>query len=315
MRSRTILALALLAATGCANFQPAQPPLHRFDNAHDLGVTAIAFSPDGKTLASGGLRGELALWQVSPPDLIARFPAHRDSVRALAFGTQTLLVSSGDDGGLLIWDTQTRSRVAERQSTAVAAMDVATDEIITGHRDGALRVWRFPDLAPLRGTRVGDGIIALARHGAMVAFATDSGRVALYSLALEPQRELQAVGPAAHDLRFSPDGSMLIAGGWFKLLVWDVATGQRRLLPAEHDGLLTSVDFSPDGRRLASLGRHTDSAVRLWDSRQLRVERRYQAHDLCGAMIRFSPDGRHMASASDDESVRLYDLSLPYEPR
>lgn len=311
MRSTTILALSFLATTGCAILQPTQPPQHRFENAHDFGTTAIAFSPDGRQLASGGYRGELALWQVAPPALIAKFPAHRDSVRALAYGTGGLLVSSGDDGRILVWDIKSRSITAERQSTPVTGLVADERELITGHREGALRLWHLPDLALGHETRAGDAIIAVTRHGSTIAVATDSGRVALYTAKLAPLRELQASGPAAHDLRFSPDGATLAAGGWFKLLLWDVATGERRLLPAEHSGLLASVDFSPDGLRLASIGRHTDSGIRLWDSRQLQVERRYQAHELCGAMIRFSPDGHHMASASDDESVRLYDLELP----
>jgi WD40 repeat protein len=80
-------------------------------------------------------------------------------------------------------------------------------------------------------------------------------------------------------------------------------------------GLLTSVAYSPDGRHIVSLGRNTDSAIRVMDTLHYQVERRYQAHALCGAMILYSPDGRWMASASDDESVRRYDLNQVYAPR
>ncbi|OHE57274.1 MAG: hypothetical protein A2X71_01920 [Thiobacillus sp. GWE1_62_9] len=70
--------------------------------------------------------------------------------------------------------------------------------------------------------------------------------------------------------------------------------------------MLTSIAFSPDGRYLATLGRHTDSAIRILDTADFSVVKRYQAHDLCGSVIRFSPDGRTLASGSDDESVRLH---------
>jgi WD40 repeat protein len=79
---------------------------------------------------------------------------------------------------------------------------------------------------------------------------------------------------------------------------------------------VTSISYSPDGRDLASIGRHTDSSVHIEDTQDFNVERYYQSHKLCGYMIRISPDGRWMASTSDDESVRLYDLShLPASPK
>lgn len=313
--TRTLAVLFTVLLIGaCANLMPAQPPQHRFENAHTFGATALAFSPDGAYLASGGYRGEIALWRIASPAEAGRLLAHSDSVRALHYVTQERLVSSGDDGRIIIWDVVAQKVVASRQSGAVTSLSAGGDLIITGHRDGLVRAWRFPSLEPSVETKLPDRIIALSRHGGLLAVATNSGKVSLFDLSLQPVRDLQTSGPAAHDLRFSHDGRLLAAGGWFEIMLWEVASGSKQTAPAEHNGLLTSVDFSPDGKYLVSLGRHTDSAIRLWDRRRLVVERRYAAHELCGAMIRVSPDGRYMASASDDESVRLYDLSLPYRP-
>ncbi len=299
-------AAALLAA--CGNLAPADRPAHTFQNAHTFGATAIAFSPDGARMASGGYRGDLRLWQVSPPKLLHSFPPHDDSVRAIAFVSDAHLISAGDDGNLVVWDVDNRRPLARQATLPVAAIASDERQAFTGHRDGVLRAWRFPSLQPVGEASVGAPIIAVALHGNLLAVATDSGRVALFGP--EPQwlRDLQTKGPVAHDLRFSPDGRQIFAGAWFRLLVWNVADGELQSIVTDHTGLLNSVDVSPDGRQLVSLGRHTDSAIRIWDREHLTVERRYQAHELCGAMIRFSPDGRHMASASDDESIRLYDL-------
>lgn len=293
---------------GCSGLAPADRPSHNFTAAHDLGATALAFSPDGGRVASGGQRGDIALWQVEPPASLARLRQHTGAVRALAYATPQRLVSSGDDGLLLVWDLESGRPLARADTTPVAALVADSRMVITGHRDGHLRAWRFPTLEPAGEYRLDGAIIAIDRHRETLAVATAGGRVALYTTRLEWRRDLQLEGPAAHDLRFSPDGRLLVAGGWFRLLTWDVASGIQRSVGTEHHGLLTSVDVSRDGRSIVSLGRHTDSAIRIWNRDRLEVQQRYQSHELCGAMIRFSPDGRRMASVSDDESVRLYIL-------
>lgn len=313
MKTTLLLAAAgiLVLLGGCSSLAPADRPSHSFAAAHELGATAVAFSPDGAHLASGGMRGDIALWQVEPPRALARLRQHTDAVRALAYVTPRRLVSSGDDGLLLVWDPEAGRAIARANTTPVGGLVADSHMVITGHGDGHLRVWRFPTLEPLGELRLDGAIIAVDRHGESLGVATAGGRVALFTTSLEWRRDLQSEGPAAHDLRFSPDGRLLVAGGWFRLLAWNVESGEPRSVGTEHHGLLTSVDVSADGTRIVSLGRHTDSAVRVWDRATLTVQRRYQAHELCGAMIRFSPDGRHLASVSDDESVRLYDLQRP----
>lgn len=149
-------------------------------------------------------------------------------------------------------------------------------------------------------------VVALSVQDAQLAVGLED-QIRLLGTDFTPRKTL-ATPHAPHDLQFSPDGRLLAAGSWFRLSVWDVASGTRRSIPTEHNGLLTSVAFSPDGRYLATLGRHTDSAIRLLDTTDFRVVKRYQAHELCGAVIRFSPDGRTLASGSDDESVHLHRL-------
>jgi WD40 repeat protein len=218
-------------------------------------------------------------------------------------------VSGGDDGRLILWHGQRIK--AQVKGTDVTALALFQGQVVSGHADGRVRVWSADNLRALRDIPLDEKVMALSAHGNQLAVGLYH-RILVLGADFTPRAILATEG-APHDLQFSPDGRMLVAGSWFRLKVWDVASGTMRSIPTEHNGLLTSVAFSPDGRYLATLGRHTDSAIRLLDTTDFRVVKRYQAHELCGAIIRFSPDGRTLASGSDDESVRLHRLDkTPY---
>lgn len=308
---RWLLALLPLLTFGCANLQPAEAPIHRWDEVHLFGVTALAFSPDGKRLASAGHRGDLALFDMATRARIAQAPGAGEPVRALVFLDGGLY--SADALGITRWRAAGLEKLAQRESVAVTGLVASGDTLYSAHSDGHIRAWKS-DLTPRQSVRAGTKLIAITSHGDKLAVATSDGEVKLYDRQLNALREMQTTGASAHDLHFSADGRRLFGGGWFRLLVWDVESGAATSLPAEHNGLLTSLDVSRDQARIATVGRHTDSAIRVWRADSLALERRLAAHELCGAMIRFSPDGKWIASASDDESIALFDLSRAPQP-
>lgn len=305
---KILLAAGLLLLSGCANFQPAEAPVYRWTDVHLFGVTAIAFSPDGRLLASGGHRGEIAMWNVATRARIAKTSGYGEPVRAIQWLDATLL--SADRNGLALWRASDLGGLKTAATPPAAGLALADGQVFSVHRDGSLRAWQT-DLTPIASLQTGSELIAIAAHGARLAVAADTGEVSIYDARLKRLAVLQNRGAAAHDLRFSADGRTLFGGSWFRLLAWDVASGRAAALPAEHNGLLISLDTSRDNRWIATVGRHTDSAIRVWQRDDYRIVRRLAAHDLCGAMIRFSPDGRYLASASDDETIALFDLAAP----
>lgn len=249
IRMRLLAAVFFLFLASCANLQPAEAPVYRWTDVHLFGVTAIAFNPDGTLLASGGHRGEIAIWNVQTHARVADASGLGEPVRALQWFGDRLL--SGDRNGLALWRARDLALLQKTPTSAVAGLAADANGFFSAHRDGSLRV------------------------------------------------------------RFSADGKALLGGGWFRLLTWDIDSARASSRAAEHNGLLTSVDSSNDNRWIATVGRHTDSAIRIWRRDDYQIVRRLAAHDLCGAMIRFSPDGRFLASASDDESIALLDLLAP----
>lgn len=285
----------------------AAPPDRVLAGIHEFGATALAYTPDGRQFISGGFHGELRMWDAATLHPLGEYRGHRRAVRAILPLASGDFVSGGDDGRLILW--QDRHIKRHVQGGKVTALALFQGQVVSGQRDGRLRVWSADTLQPVREIQLSDDVVALTAHGTQLAVGLDHA-ILLLDADYKIRRTIRTPH-TPHDLQFSPDGRILAAGTWFRLLEWDVASGEARSIPTEHNGLLTSIAFSPDGRYLATLGRHTDSTIRIVDTTDFRVVRRYQAHELCGAVIRFSPDGQTLASGSDDESVRLYRFNRP----
>ncbi len=309
------LSLALVFALflpGCSNLSKADRASAIFPQAHDFGATAVAFSPDSRVLVSGGYQGNLRLWDVQRASAVAEMTSHDGAVRAVLFLSNKTFASATDNGKLTLWQG-TRALAERKALSPITSLASMKGYLISGHRDGWLRIWDG-SLREIAHLKFGHGLVALSTYKDRLAVGLDK-EILILDPNLKTLNILDTGSNRPHDLQFSPDGATLAAGNWFNLITWDLATGEREIHRTEHWGLLASVAYSPDGRHIVTLGRDTDSAIRVMDTLNYQVERRYQAHALCGAMIRYSPDGRWIASASDDGSVRLYDLTKAYTPR
>lgn len=309
MQRNALLIIVLIGLLGgCSSLTDAEPPERIQVGAHAFGATTLAYTLDGQRLLTGGFRGELRIWDASTLRPLGEAQGHRAAVRAILPLESGDFVSGGDDGRLILWHgNRIKAQAAGADVTALALFQ---GQLVSGHDDASLRVWSPDSLKLLRTLPLEGKVVAISAHGEQLAVALERS-ILLIGPAYATRQTLTTARPP-RDLQFSPDGRTLAAGNWFRLNLWDVSNGAARSIPTEHNGLLASIAFSPDGRYLATLGRHTDSALRVLDTRTFRVVRRYQAHDLCGAAVRFSPDGRVLASASDDESVRLYRLDPVY---
>lgn len=271
----------------------------------------LALNSERRWAAVGTADGRLEVMRMSDGSEVAVWTAHSDSVNGLAWLPGGELLSGGYDGRLVRWDARGHRLQASAVVAPITAMavDVVRDRVLTGHADGTIRWWSLHDLRPDAARPLFSGqvrAVAVNDRRPWAAASGSDGKVMLLRRR-QPAHALTAPPRAIWSLAFSPDGRVLMGGGWFELARWDLVSGSMRLLPDAHHGIVKSIQFSPDGKTLATISRQTDSSVYLLDPSTGALRERLRAHSLCGAAIAYSADGRYLATTSDDATVQIWD--------
>ena len=312
----------------------------------NFGALAVAFSPDGKLLATGYGDGYVRLWDpVTAQAIGAPFradtttPVGYGGVSGLAFSPDGKLLATADaDGTVRLWNTATR-QAARAPLPAVTGPGHSVSEVAfspdgkllaTAGDEGYVQLWN-----PATGQPVGapiqadprDGVdgVAFSSDGKLLATGDADGTVRLWNTATRQaaRAPIQAVTRPGHgvgSVAFSPDGKLLASGGDGYVRLWNPATGQAvadplRAVTSGGRRWVLGVAFSPDGKLLASAD--WDGTVRLWNTATWQAAGPPLLADYGGSVIgvAFSPDGKLLASADTDGHVRLWDPASGQAPR
>lgn len=294
-----------------------QQPSIELHQVHRFGAQRISFSPSGERLASGGLEGDIRIWSVASGKSLQAWRGHKSGIRGLAWLDEQRLISADKRGELIFWDLSVQQPVQKAQLGRLQSVVLSTDHgwLLAAQDERLLRL-SAANFATQASADLGSKIlsVAISANGDRVAASLSDGKVFLLDSSLQYRQSLEAASSDAFGLRFSPDGQYLYGGSWFHLLVWKLTDYSLEERPSEHLGKIISLDVSPDGRQLLTIGRITDSSIRLVDADTNQVLRRFRAHELCGWQARFSPNGHFAASSSEDGAVHIYNLREPYAP-
>ncbi|KAL2812483.1 WD40-repeat-containing domain protein [Aspergillus granulosus] len=240
------------------------------------GVQTVAFSPDGKLLASCSNGNTIKLWgPTTSEEWMQTLELHSRNVWSVAFLSDgKLLAYSSRNATIDIWDPL----MGKLQQT----LEIHSEYVCS---------------------------VAVSANGKLLASGCEGATIKLWDLPTgELQQTLEGHSKDVETVAFSPDGTLLASGSKDKTIkLWALSTGQVWKTLERHSDWVCAVAFSPDGQLLSSSS--WDNTIKLWDPTADELQHTFLAHSNKVQTVAFSPDGQQFASGSEDQTIKLWDPS------
>lgn len=321
----SLVTLLIFVANHCA-----AEPQERTNLQWPGPVNAVAFSPDGRTIAVGGVlieltgfKGHIKLWEVDTGKETATFKGHRAEVKSLAFSPDgKTLASASQDGTIKLWDVGAAKETATLQGhsgpvhTASYSPDGKT--IASGSHDRTVKLWDVAtqkERANLTGHTEGIWTVAFSPDGKTLASGGFDKTIRIWDAVTGKETaSFRGHKKAIYSLAFSPVGTVLLSGSSDEaVIIWHLAKGQE-LFTFSVGTAVESLAISPDEKLLIVVGEGHDGkkltgAVKIWDLERRRERSSFQGHKRLIHTVNFSPDGKLLATGGWDSTVKLWDVS------
>ena len=304
---------------------------------HRSGVSSVAWSRDGRRLATGSLDETAKVWDAETGKELLTLSGYRGCVRSVAWSPDGKRLATGsDDKTTKVWDAGTGKELltltGSRASVSSVAWSPDGKRLATGSVDRTARVWDAETGKELLSLSVGRGTVL------SVAWSPDGKRLATGTLPppllttganvplrrmdidedakvwdAETGKELLTLSTRdgfVQSIAWSPDGKRLATGGLGDTKkVWDAETG-KELLTLRSPGIVYSMAWSPDGNRLAA---GSDWTAKVWDADTGQEVLTLSGHREGVYSVAWSPDGKRLATGSKDNTAKVWDVEVGRE--
>jgi WD40 repeat protein len=324
--------LAVAGADGAVRLWEASGQRHQSVLGIGGKVLAVAFSPDGQTLAAGGTDKTIQVFDLTdasrPRPVGAPLTGPASWINAVAFSPDgRSIVGGSSDNTVTVWDIDGGRTVGVLpQPSPVTGVSFTPDGkiIATSSTDGTVRLWQTPPGPVLTGPQDAVFSVAYSPDNTRLAVASRDETVRFWDISrpddpkpLGPPLRSPTEDAFSGTIAFGPGGRTLAVGTRTgRIQLWDLHKPSLIRTLTSGSALVQSVAFSPDGRLIAAGG--DDHRITVWDNSGRPIGSR-QIGTAIVLTVTFSPDNRLLASADSAGGVQLWDLTgsgdpLPFGP-
>ncbi len=290
---------------------------------HNMRVTSVSFSRDGRTLASGSRDNTIKLWNIRTGKEIRTLQGHNSRVSSVSFSRDGKTLASGsDDKTIKLWNVETGQeiRTFKGHNSRVFSVSFSRDgkTLASGSDDKTIKLWNVETGQEIRTFKGHNSIVysvSFSRDGKTLASGSDDKTIKLWNVETGQEiRTFKGHNGSVFSVSFSPDGKTLAtSSGDNTIKLWNVETGQEIRTLSGHNSFVYSVNFSSDGKTLVTGS--GDKTIKLWNVETGQEIRTLSGHNSFVRSVSFSSDGKTLATGSGDKTIKLWNIETGQEIR
>lgn len=290
---------------------------------HNKSVKGVAFSPDGNLLTTISTDGRVRIWNSHSGRLLMTIEGNVGTNHAsnISFCPNGKYIAAAFWDKIYVWNAETGELIHEPYEGHTGTIYSVTfsptgDSIVSASTDKTIRIWSVHkgeiNQSPMVGHTSAVCYASFSPNGKYIVSASGDSTAIIWDVKSGKRVLSPLIGHNSYIYmaEYSPDGNRIVtASGDSTVIIWNAKTGKQIFPPLKgHKGAVLSASFNSDGSRIVTAS--MDSTLILWDAQTGGLISKQHKHSNTTNFAQFSPSDDYIASASEDKTVRIWNLNV-----